>query len=186
MKLVFVGPPGAGKGTQAKQFAVLKNIPHISTGDMLRQAVSAGTALGKQVKEIMEQGKLVPDDLMVSVIAERIGAPDCLSGYILDGFPRTVHQAHALDEMLNARGDSLDGVVYFEISGEELLKRLEHRREAEGRADDSDETQKQRLKVYQEQTAPLISHYRGLGLLRQIDAQGTVEEIQARLSQLLA
>ena len=185
MKLVFLGPPGAGKGTQAKLVAANRGIVHISTGDMLRQAVAAGTAIGKQVKEIMESGQLVSDDLIVAVIAERINESDCKGGYILDGFPRTVAQAQALEAMLAARKESLDAVVYFSIPNEELLSRLENRRVQENRADDNVEAQRERLKVYEQQTAPLVEFYRSKQMLREIDAQGSVEQIQSALVTLL-
>ncbi len=188
MKLVFLGPPGAGKGTQAKQLAESTGFAHISTGDMLRSSVAAATTLGSQVKEIMEKGHLVPDDLMVSVIKERIGKPDCKKGFILDGFPRTVPQAVALQAMMASGSGShsgIDAIVLFNIDETELQRRLAHRRGAEGRADDAEATQLERLRVYNQQTAPLISHYRDSGLLKTVDATGSVEDVYEDLCSVL-
>ncbi len=185
MKVVFLGPPGAGKGTQARLLAERKSIAHISTGEMLRAAVAAGTDLGKQVKDIIDSGKLVPDALMVALIEERVKAADCAKGYILDGFPRTVPQAEALATMLSATGVKLDAVVYFDVSESDLLRRLEHRRGVEQRADDSIETQLERLRVYREQTAPLVDFYRAKGALSSVDAAGSVDEVYLKLGQAL-
>lgn len=185
MKVVFLGPPGAGKGTQAKLLAERKRIAHISTGEMLRSAVAAGTELGKQVKDIIDSGKLVPDALMVALIQDRVKAADCVEGYILDGFPRTVPQAEALAEMLKSNGVTLDAVVYFEVSEADLLRRLEHRRGVEQRADDSVATQIERLRVYREQTAPLVDFYRAKGALTSVDAAGSVDEVYSKLNQAL-
>jgi adenylate kinase len=186
MKLVFLGPPGAGKGTQAKVLSEKRRLCHISTGDMLRAAVAEGTALGLRVKGILDAGQLVSDELIVELIRERVKLPDCQTGYILDGFPRTVAQAEALDEMLRRSGEKLDGVVLFEITEGALQSRLAHRRAVENRADDDEETQMARLRVYQEQTAPLIAFYekRG-GLLKRIDASVSIEVVTARLDSAL-
>ena len=179
---IFLGPPGAGKGTQAKQLSVEKGIAHISTGDILRAAVAKGSELGQQAKGIMERGELVPDDLMIALIRERTGAQDCEVGYILDGFPRTVPQAEALEALL---ADSSKRVVLFNVSKEELKNRLENRRTEENRADDEISTQLERLRIYQEKTAPLNEFYRGKGLLTEISAEGSVEEVyQLLLSSL--
>jgi adenylate kinase len=181
MRVVFLGPPGAGKGTQAKRIAGEFSIPHISTGDILRAAVQAGTELGLEAKKIMDSGQLVPDSTIVAIIEERISEPDCSSGYILDGFPRTVPQAEALAEMLSSRREGIDAVLLFDVPAAEVLRRMEARRLSEGRSDDSAETQRERLKVYEAQTAPLIEYYNSAGLLRTVSGIGTLEEIQKRL-----
>ena len=180
-KLVFLGAPGAGKGTQAKLLKEAKSIAHISTGDMLRAAVAEGSELGKQVEEIMNSGALVPDALMVDIISERISKEDCKNGYILDGFPRTVPQAEALAEMLSKRSEELSQVVLFDVSDQDIQLRLENRRAEEGRDDDSLDVQLERLRVYKEQTAPLIEFYENLGLLKRVSGAGAVEEVQSRL-----
>ena len=185
-RLVFLGPPGAGKGTQAKLLAAEKSLIHISTGDMLRGAVTSGSELGKQVKAVIDSGQLVSDELMISIIEDRISQDDCKSGYVLDGFPRTVLQAQALEDLLKKRGESLAHVVLFDISEDELLRRLAHRRSVEGRVDDNEATQRERLKVYAESTLPLIAFYESLGLLRRVAALSSVEEVQANLSRAIA
>ncbi len=186
MKIVFLGAPGAGKGTQAKIFCEERKFAHISTGDMLRAAVSSGSELGKKAKVIMDAGQLVPDTLIVDLIAARTQEADCLNGYVLDGFPRTVAQAQALAQMLAEKGESLSSVVLFELTEEEVNRRLAHRRGVEARSDDAEETQRKRQQVYREQTAPLIDYYRAQGLLKTVDASGTVEEVNAALQKALA
>ena len=181
MRMVFLGAPGAGKGTQAQIFAADKGIAHISTGAMLRDAVSQGTELGKKVQPIIESGNLVPDDLMVALIAERIDQEDCVQGYILDGFPRTVVQAEALDKMLKTRGEALTDVVLFEVTEEAVLKRLEGRRSAEARADDNAEVQMERLRIYKQKTAPLIDYYQKSGQLITVNGDADIDEVQKRL-----
>lgn len=181
MRLVFLGAPGAGKGTQAKILAENRNLAHISTGDMLRQAVSTGSEIGKQVKSIMESGQLVPDEMIVTIIKERIRQEDCQEGYILDGFPRTVPQAESLKKMLQEQDEDLSNVVLFDVSDEDLRARLENRRGAEARKDDSAEVQLERLRVYKEQTEPLIAFYEGLGMLSKVNGAGSIEEVQERL-----
>lgn len=185
LKLVFLGPPGAGKGTQAKLLSERRQIAHISTGDMLRAAVKEGSDLGKRVQTIIDAGQLVPDDLIVDLIRERISQSDCERGFILDGFPRTVAQAQALQRMLGERGESLSKVVFFNVRREDIRNRLDHRRGNEARADDSAEVQEERLRIYQEQTAPLIEFYQNLGLLHRLEAGGAIEEVQERLVQSL-
>lgn len=182
-RLIFLGAPGAGKGTQAKLLCEELELAHISTGEMLRAAVAEGTELGKKVGSIMESGQLVPDDLIVELIAERIKKPDCEKGYILDGFPRTVPQAEALGAML---GSAEVTVVLFEVTMEDVEARLANRRSAENRADDSDDVQRERLRVYQKQTAPLISFYEERGLLTTISGAGSIEEVYGRLKQAVA
>ncbi|HQH26077.1 MAG TPA: adenylate kinase [Oligoflexia bacterium] len=186
MKTVFLGAPGAGKGTQAKRFAQAQGIAHISTGDMLRAAVASGSALGLQAKKIMDDGQLVPDKLIVELIEERTQQADCRRGYILDGFPRTVEQAEALAVMLERRKESLDSVVLFDLAEEEVLRRLAYRRTVESRSDDSEETQLKRQRIYQEQTAPLIQYYRDQGVLKVVDAAGTIDQVYSALEQAFA
>lgn len=185
MKLVFLGPPGAGKGTQAKFCAQKYSIAHISTGDMLRAAVTEGSALGKKVKDIMDAGQLVSDDLIVEIICARVKKEDCAAGYVLDGFPRTVPQAVALESMLVQEQDSLDKVILFTLTLDALMKRLIARRSSEARVDDSAETQQERLRVYEEQTAPLIEYYKNKSQLLEVDASGTIEDVQRELEKIL-
>lgn len=174
MKLLFVGPPGAGKGTQAARVAEKLGIAHVSTGDIFR-ALDERSDLGRRVKEIMESGAYVPDSIVIEMLETRIAEDDAAAGYILDGFPRTVRQAEALDEFLGASG--LDAVVLFEIDTDEVVARMLER----GRADDTDETIRTRLEVYSEQTEPLIERYAEAGLVRRVDAEGEIEEITDRV-----
>lgn len=174
MKLLFVGPPGAGKGTQADRVADELGIAHISTGDMFR-ALDDSTALGRRVNEIMESGGYVSDGIVIEMLEARIAQPDAADGYILDGFPRTVPQAEALDDFLGDTG--LDAVVLFEIDTDEVVTRMLER----GRADDTEETIRTRLEVYREQTEPLIGRYEERGLVRRVDAEGDIDEITTRV-----
>lgn len=175
MKLLFIGPPGAGKGTQAGRVADRLGIPHISTGDMFRHHVAAGTELGKQVKAIMEAGDYVPDSITVAMLKERIAEDDAAGGFILDGFPRTIAQVEALDELIGE--DGLDKVVLFRVDNDVLVERML----ARGRADDNEETIRNRLDVYEEQTAPLIDLYRERGVLVEVDGVGEIDEITERV-----
>lgn len=174
MKLLFVGPPGAGKGTQADRVAAKLGIAHVSTGDMFR-ALDDSTELGRRVNEIMESGGYVSDGIVIEMLEARIARPDAADGYILDGFPRTVPQAEALDDFLGESG--LDAVVLFEIDTDEVVTRMLER----GRADDTEETIRTRLEVYREQTEPLIGRYEARGLVRRVDAAGDIEEITTRV-----
>ncbi len=182
MKVVFLGPPGAGKGTQAVRIAEKYNVPHISTGDILRAAVKEGTELGKLAKEYMDKGELVPDDVIIGIIRERLSQSDVRErGFILDGFPRTLPQAEALDKMLAELNMPLDKVVYLNVDDEEIVKRLL----ARGRADDTEEVIRNRLEVYRKQTAPLIDYYSEKGILAEIYGVGEIDEITKKIEESL-
>jgi adenylate kinase len=205
MRLAFLGPPGAGKGTQARTLAAEWGVPHVATGDMLRDAVAAGTPLGREAKRYMDQGALVPDDVIVGVMGERLARADAARGFILDGFPRTIAQAEALARMLKDTGQSLDAVVFFDVSETELLRRLTGRRVCPGcgatyhlvsspprvadrcdtcgqalvqREDDREATVRHRLEVYTRQTAPLLDFYRERDLLATVAGEGSIETIR--------
>jgi adenylate kinase len=180
IRLVFLGPPGAGKGTQAQRIAQEYGIPHISTGDILRNAVKEGTELGKLAKSYMDKGELVPDEVIIGIIRERLSQPDVKEkGFILDGFPRTLPQAEALDELLKELSMPLDRVVYLNVDDEEIVKRLL----ARGRTDDTEEVIRNRLKVYREQTAPLIDYYSEKCILVEIYGVGDIDEITRKIKE---
>ena len=187
MRLILLGPPGAGKGTQAQRLVAKHGIVQLSTGDMLRSAVAAGTPVGLQVKDIMNRGDLCPDDIVVAIIGDRIDQPDAKNGFILDGFPRTVAQAQALDRLLHEKGLDLDGVVELKVDEEALIRRIESRiREtlARGeplRKDDDPEVLKTRLDAYRRQTAPLTHYYREKGMLRAVDGMAPIDEVTAAI-----
>ncbi len=208
MNLILLGPPGAGKGTQAKMLTETFGIPQISTGDILRAAVKEGTPLGKQAQAFMDDGKLVPDEVVIGIVTERLQEPDCNQGFILDGFPRTVAQADALQENLRELGKELDRVIALQVDTEALVERLTGRRTCkscgrgyhvkfdppavEGRCDacggelyqrddDREETIRKRLEVYERQTAPLIDYYRNAGLLIEVDGMQQIEEVRETL-----
>jgi adenylate kinase len=185
MRIVLLGPPGAGKGTQGHLLTEKYGIPEISTGGMLRSAVREDTALGREAKSYMERGALVPDEVIVGIVRERLTQDDTRSGFILDGFPRTLAQAEALSRMLHDRGMPLEHVISIEVPEEELRKRLTGRREIEGRSDDSDEAVRHRLDVYRQETAPLTAYYHEAGLLRSIDGIGSVDEVFDRIVKAL-
>lgn len=174
MKLLFIGPPGAGKGTQAGRVAQKLGIAHISTGDMFR-ALDESTDLGRRVKAIMEAGDYVPDEIVIEMLEQRASQPDAADGFILDGFPRTVAQADALDEYLGP--DGLDAVVVFEIDEDEIVRRMLER----GRADDTEEAIRNRLEVYRDQTQPLIDRYRRQGLVVTVDGKGEIDEVTSKV-----
>jgi adenylate kinase len=181
MRMVFIGPPGAGKGTQAQRLVETFGMAHLSTGDMLRAARDAKTEVGLKAEKFMSLGALVPDDIIVAIIADRLRQPDCRKGYLLDGFPRTIAQAEALDQMLSGQGTPLDVVLELQVPEEELFRRLAGR----GRADDSPEVIRQRLVAYRKQTEPLLDYYGQRRLLKSIDGLGTVEEIFDRARTVL-
>jgi adenylate kinase len=185
MRVIFLGPPGCGKGTQAKLLGERLGVPAISTGDMLREAVRQGTPLGLRAKSIMDAGELVPDDVVIALIRERIGASDAREGFLLDGFPRTVEQARALDRLLAGNGVSLDTVLNLLVPETTLVERMLSRAVKEGRSDDRPETVSERLRVYREKTAPLVDHYRALGVLSDIDGSGEIAEIAGRIDRAL-
>lgn len=213
MRLVFLGAPGVGKGTQAELVASRVHQPKISTGDILREAVRHKTALGLQAKACMDQGKLVPDSVVVGIVKEKLAEPVCARGFLLDGFPRTVPQAEALTELLNSRGESLDRVVNFVVSRDEVMRRLSGRRSCSKcqavfhvdfappkrvgicdwcggdliqRCDDQKDTVEARLSVYEKQTAPLVEYYRQRGILSELDGSGQIEGVHQRLMRLLS
>ena len=186
MRVVFLGPPGSGKGTQAKLLAERLKVPAISTGDILRAAVSERTPLGLQAQAIMEKGELVSDALIVALIRERIAERDARDGFILDGFPRTLEQGRAFDSMLAEGGESLSAVVSFAAPEAVLVERMLGRADAEGRADDRPETIRERFRVYHEKTEPLAGFYREKGLLADVNGVGPVADVAARLDEALA
>jgi adenylate kinase len=183
MRVVFLGPPGSGKGTQAKLASQRLAVPSVSTGDMLRAAVEAGTPLGRKAQAVMEAGELVPDDVVIGLIRERVSEPDARKGFLLDGFPRTIAQAETLEKLLFEDGMALDAVVNLVVPEEVLVGRLTQR--ADGRADDKPETVRERLRVYREKTEPLTEFYRGRGLLVAVDALGEVAEVSGRIQRAL-
>ena len=192
MRLVLLGPPGAGKGTQATRIAKRFAVPQLSTGDMLREAVASGSALGTRVKDIMERGELVPDDVVIAVVADRMDHSDAANGFVLDGFPRTVAQAEALDRELAARGIGLDAVLELEVDEDVLLVRIEGRAEEAGkkglpvRRDDNPEVFKTRLKAYRAQTAPVTEYYRSQGLLHIVDGLQPIDVVTEELAEVLS
>lgn len=181
MRMVLLGAPGSGKGTQATRLKEALRVPHISTGEMLRQAVAAGTPLGEQVKDIMARGELVSDELMLNLLEERLSQPDVAGGFILDGYPRNLAQCEALEKLLGRLGQPLDLALLLEVPQELLIERLAGRAAQEGRSDDSPEAVKQRLKIYDSQTAPVVEYFAARGRLRRVDGVGTIEEVSQRL-----
>ena len=185
MNILLLGPQGSGKGTQAKRIATEYGIPHIATGDMLRTAMAAGTALGLRVKPIYDSGQLVPDDLMIDLIRERLGETDTVEGFVLDGFPRTMPQADALDATLREIGRELTVVFELQVSDETCIARLVKRAQQEARPDDTSEAIATRLELYHRETEPLVEHYRAQGILVGIHGDGTPNEVFAEIQQAL-
>ncbi len=191
MNIILFGPPGAGKGTQAQLLQDRHGLVQLSTGDMLRAAVAAGSELGRQAKSIMDAGNLVDDDLMIAIISDRIDQPDCANGFILDGFPRTIPQAEGLDRMLGEKNLKLDRVVEIEVDDQALFARIEGRAQETAsagggqRADDNAETLKKRLAVYHAQTAPVLPYYETRGMLRKVDGMASIEEVSRQIETIL-
>jgi adenylate kinase len=192
MRLILLGPPGAGKGTQAQRLVERHGIPQLSTGDMLRAAVANGTEVGKRAKAVMDAGELVSDTIVNQIVSDRIDEPDCRKGFILDGFPRTVPQAEALTEMLRQKGQQLDAVIELKVDESALVKRMERRVAdtlASGgsvRADDNAEAFRKRLSEYREKTAPLSAYYAGTGELRVIDGMADMDAVTADIENVLS
>ena len=191
MILILFGPPAAGKGTQATRLKEAHKIAHLSTGDMLRAAIAHGTEVGKRAKAIMDKGDLVPDEVVVGIIGDRINEPDCKNGFILDGFPRTVNQAKALDEMLKGRKLGVDIVIVVEVDEAALIKRVENRasearKKGEPvRADDDPETFKKRLAVYRAETAPVLPYYDAQGKTKRVDGMKSIDEVTAQIEAII-
>ena len=187
MNLVLFGPPGAGKGTQSKMLTEKQNLPQLSTGDMLRAAIEAGTPLGLACKALIAKGELVPDETVVGIIADRYDQPDCKNGAVFDGFPRTVPQAEALDKMLAERGRKIDLVLELKVDDAVLLARVESRIKAGGvlRSDDTPDTLKHRLEVYYKNTAPLIGFYKAQGKLKTLDGMAAIPEVTRQIDAAL-
>ena len=183
--LVLLGPPGSGKGTQAARLSAAQGIPHIATGDIFRALVEAGTPLGQRVKAFLERGELVPDDLVIDVIRHRLGQADATHGFVLDGFPRTVPQAEALDRLLVELGRPLDAVVYLQADRQSLIERLGQRAEVEGRSDDRPDVILHRIDVFLEQTAPLIDYYRRNSKLRLVDGTRLPDAVAASIREVI-
>jgi len=188
MRLILLGPPGAGKGTQAQRLLAKHRIVQLSTGDMLRAAVAAGTPVGLRAKSTMERGELVPDDVVVAIIVDRIGKSDARRGFVLDGFPRTVPQAEALDRLLAERGLKLDAVMELKVDESILLQRIEKRaaemtaRGEKIRSDDNPEVLRERLSAYRKQTAPLVDYYASKGMLKSVDGMASIDDVTAAIA----
>jgi len=185
-RLLLIGPPGAGKGTQASRLASAFGVPAISTGDIFRANVANQTPLGQKVKAIMDAGEYVPDDITNAIVAQRLREPDALAGFLLDGYPRTPEQVAELDRVLSAEHEALDAVVQLDADTDEVVARLVKRAAEQGRADDTDEVIRHRLSVYEQQTAPLIQHFAQRDLLVKVDGLGAVDEVTQRILAALA
>lgn len=185
MNLLVLGPQGSGKGTQAKRISAAHGIPHVSTGDMFRAAIAEGTELGRRVEPILASGELVPDDLTVELIRERLAGSDAATGFVLDGFPRNLAQAEALDAMLERIGRALDAVLFFDLSDEIAVERIHGRAVEEGREDDTPEAVARRLAIYHEQTEPVVERYRATGKLVPLHAERTIEQVSTEIEDAL-
>lgn len=185
-RIVLFGPPGAGKGTQAALLQQRLGVPHVSTGDMLRAAVAAETPVGLQARAVMESGKLVGDEIVIGIARDRLGEDDCRHGFLLDGFPRNLVQADALDAILAERGTPLDCCLALTVDTEEVVQRMLKRAEIEKRADDNEESIRERMRVYVEETAPLLDRYRSQGKLVEVSGMGAVDEVAKRIEEALA
>jgi adenylate kinase len=186
MNVVLLGPPGAGKGTQGAIASEQHGIPRIATGDLLREAVKASSPLGMRVKRYMDQGKLVPDDVILGLIEEKLASREAGNGVIMDGFPRTIAQAEAVDRLLYSRGARVDHVLAFAVPEQELVRRMTGRADVEGRSDDTPEAIRQRLDVYRETTEPLIAYYRKQDIVTEVAATGSIEDVAVRVAEALA
>lgn len=184
-RLLLLGPPGSGKGTQAELLVGRLGIPQIATGDMLRAAVRAGSEIGRQAQGYMDRGELVPDEVVIGVAEERLRKPDAAKGFILDGFPRNPAQAAALDQMLSRLGVGLERCLALRVDEEELVARLLRRAELENRSDDNEATIRTRMRVYREQTQPLVDYYAGRGVLQEVEGEGSIEDVAARIEEAL-
>jgi adenylate kinase len=185
MKLLLIGPPGAGKGTQASKLSEVFGIPAISTGDIFRENVKNQTPLGIEAKSFMDSGEYVPDELTNKLVRDRLQNPDCVNGFLLDGYPRTADQVQELDSILKETNSKLDAVVQLTADGEEVVRRLAKRAIEQGRSDDTEDVLRNRLSVYEEQTAPLISVYQSRGLLVKVDGLGEIAEVTKRITEAL-
>jgi adenylate kinase len=186
MRLVLLGPPGSGKGTQAARLKDFLKVPHISTGDLLRAEVAAGTELGKQAKAVMDAGNLVSDEILLGMLESRLSQADVANGFILDGYPRNLAQADALDRLLQRIGQPMDAAVQLEVPTDLLVERIAGRAKAEGRTDDNPESVRKRLQVYEDSTAPVINFYKQQGRLTVVDGVGELDEVTDRLIKALA
>jgi adenylate kinase len=185
MRIVLMGAPGSGKGTQAALIVKELGLPHISTGDLLRAAVAAGTELGKQAKTVMDRGELVSDDIVLGLLEERLAEDDAAGGFILDGFPRNIAQAEALDALLERLGQPVDEALQIDIDEDQVVTRIAKRAALEGRSDDTEETVRNRLDVYAEQTAPVVDYYAQRGVLSRVLGDGSIEEVFERIRAVL-
>lgn len=185
MRLIILGPPGAGKGTQAERLAADRGIPHVSTGDIFRSNIKNETPLGLQVKGILDSGGYVPDEVTDQIVAERLVEPDAAQGFLLDGYPRTMPQVLALDALLEQRDTPLDAVLQLVVDEDEVVGRLLRRAESSGRTDDSEEVVRERMDIYNRETAPLAEHYAKQGRLVPVDGMGEIDEVAARIGAAL-
>jgi adenylate kinase len=185
VNLLVLGPQGAGKGTQAKRINAEYGVPHIATGDMFREAIADGTELGLRVQPLLDSGTLVPDEITIAMIRERLGAPDAANGFVLDGFPRNLAQAEALDDMLGGLGRELDAILFFDISDSIGTERALSRAAIEGRSDDTPEVISRRLATYHRETEPIVEHYRATGKLVPLHAERAIDEVWAEIESSL-